>query len=76
MKINEETKVRNQGEISLITTIPKTYVKALNIKVPDYDIQKKVVEEVFSLEKELKELNYKMETCLINKEKILSHYLK
>ena len=51
-------------------------IKALNIKVPDYDIQKKVVEEVFSLEKELKELNYKMETCLINKEKILSHYLK
>ena len=32
MKINEETKVRNQGEISLITTIPKTYVKALNIE--------------------------------------------
>lgn len=35
MKINEETKVRNQGEISLITTIPKTYVKALNIKSGD-----------------------------------------
>ena len=32
MKIKEETKVRNQGEISLITTIPKTYVKALDIK--------------------------------------------
>ena len=32
MKINEETKVRKQGEISLITTIPKTYVKALNIE--------------------------------------------
>ena len=31
MEIKEETKVRNQGEISLITTIPKTYVKALNI---------------------------------------------
>lgn len=35
MKINEETKVRNQGEISLITTIPKTYVKALNINSGD-----------------------------------------
>ena len=35
MKINEETKVRNQGEISLITTIPKTYVKALKIKAGD-----------------------------------------
>uniref|UniRef100_UPI003FF0E6AB hypothetical protein n=1 Tax=Methanobrevibacter smithii TaxID=2173 RepID=UPI003FF0E6AB len=35
MKINEETKVRNQGEISLITTIPKTYVKALKIKSGD-----------------------------------------
>ena len=35
MKINEETKVRNQGEISLITTIPKTYDKALNIKSGD-----------------------------------------
>ncbi len=35
MKINEETKVRKQGEISLITTIPKTYVKALNIKSGD-----------------------------------------
>ena len=32
MKINEETKVRSQGAISLITTIPKTYVKALNIE--------------------------------------------
>ena len=31
MNIEETTKVRNQGEISLITTIPKTYVKALNI---------------------------------------------
>lgn len=31
MKINEETKIRKQGEISLITTIPKTYVKALKI---------------------------------------------
>ena len=27
MNIEEKTKVRNQGEISLITTIPKTYVK-------------------------------------------------
>lgn len=35
MKINEETKVRNQGEISFITTIPKTYVKALNIESGD-----------------------------------------
>lgn len=35
MKINEETKIRNQGEISLITTIPKTYVKALNIEAGD-----------------------------------------
>lgn len=35
MKINEETKVRKQDEISLITTIPKTYVKALNIKSGD-----------------------------------------
>ena len=35
MKINEETKVRKQGEISLITTIPKTYVKALNIEYGD-----------------------------------------
>ena len=35
MKINEETKIRNQGEFSLITTIPKTYVKALNIKSGD-----------------------------------------
>lgn len=35
MKIKEETKVRNQGEISLITTIPKTYVKALDIKSGD-----------------------------------------
>ena len=35
MKINEETKVRKQGDISLITTIPKTYVKALNINPGD-----------------------------------------
>ena len=31
----QETKVRNQGEISLITTIPKTYVKALDIESGD-----------------------------------------
>lgn len=35
MQIKEETKVRNQGEISLITTIPKTYVKALKIESGD-----------------------------------------
>lgn len=35
MKINEETKARKQGEISIITTIPKTYVKALNIENGD-----------------------------------------
>ena len=35
MKINEKTKIRNQGKISLITTIPKTYVKALNITSGD-----------------------------------------
>ena len=35
MRINEETKVRKQGEISLITTIPKTFVKALNIEYKD-----------------------------------------
>ena len=35
MKINEETKIRKQGEISLITTIPKTYVKALKIRSGD-----------------------------------------
>ncbi len=35
MNIEEITKVRNQGEISLITTIPKTYVKALNIEYGD-----------------------------------------
>lgn len=35
MNIEETTKVRNQGEISLITTIPKTYVKALNIESGD-----------------------------------------
>ena len=35
MKINEETKIRKQGEISLITTIPKIYVNALNIEYGD-----------------------------------------
>ena len=35
MEIKEETSVRYQGKISLITTIPKTYVKALNIKSGD-----------------------------------------
>lgn len=35
MKINEETKIRKQGEISLITTIPKTFVKALNMQNND-----------------------------------------
>ena len=35
MKIKEETIVRYQGKISLITTIPKTYVKALNIENGD-----------------------------------------
>lgn len=35
MKINEETKIRKQGKISLITTIPKTYVKVLNITNKD-----------------------------------------
>ena len=35
MKIKEETSVRYQGKISLITTIPKTYVKALNIESGD-----------------------------------------
>ena len=35
MIIEEKTKVRYQGDISLITTIPKTYVKALNITSND-----------------------------------------
>ena len=35
MEINEETNIRKQGESSLITTIPKTYVKALNIETGD-----------------------------------------
>lgn len=51
MKINEETKVRNQGEISLITTIPKTYVKALNIETGD------TLEWILDTETETLELN-------------------
>ena len=51
MKINEETKVRNQGEISLITTIPKTYVKALNIESGD------TLEWILDTETERLELN-------------------
>jgi len=35
MEIKEQTIVRYQGKISLITTIPKTYVKALNIESGD-----------------------------------------
>ena len=51
MKINEETKVRNQGEISLITTIPKTYVKALKIESGD------TLEWILDTETERLELN-------------------
>ena len=50
MKIKEETKVRNQGEISLITTIPKTYVKALNITSGD------ILEWILNTETETLEL--------------------
>ena len=50
MKINEETTVRNQGEVSLITTIPKTYVKALNIKYGD------TLEWILNTETEILEL--------------------
>ena len=35
IEIKEQTTVRYQGKISLITTIPKTYVKALNIESGD-----------------------------------------
>ena len=35
MNIKEKTKARKQGNISLITTIPKTYVKVLNIESND-----------------------------------------
>ena len=51
MQINEETKVRNQGEISLITTIPKTYVKALQIESGD------TLEWILDTETERLELN-------------------
>ena len=51
MKINEETKVRNQGEISLITTIPKTYVRALKIESGD------TLEWILDTETERLELN-------------------
>ena len=51
MKINDETKVRNQGEISLITTIPKTYVKALQIESGD------TLEWILDTETERLELN-------------------
>lgn len=51
MKINEETKVRNQGEISLITTIPKTYVNALKIESGD------TLEWILDTETERLELN-------------------
>ena len=51
MKINEETKVRTQGEISLITTIPKTYVKALKIEPRD------TLEWILDTETERLELN-------------------
>ncbi len=51
MKINEETKVRNQGATSLITTIPKTYVKALNIESGD------ILEWILDTETETLKLN-------------------
>lgn len=35
MKIKEETIARKQGITSLVTTIPKTYVKILNIESGD-----------------------------------------
>ena len=35
MNIKEKTKARKQGNISLITTIPKTYVKVLNKESKD-----------------------------------------
>lgn len=50
MKINEETKARKQGEISIITTIPKTYVKALNIEHGD------IIEWILDTESEKLEL--------------------
>ena len=50
MKIKEETKVRNQGDFSLITTIPKIYSKSLNIKSGD------ILEWILDSEKETLEL--------------------
>lgn len=50
MEIKEETIVRYQGKISLITTIPKTYVKALNIESGD------ILEWVLDTETETLEL--------------------
>lgn len=35
MNIKEKTSIRKQGNISLITTIPKIYVKALNLESGD-----------------------------------------
>lgn len=51
MKIKEETSVRYQGKISLITTIPKTYVKTLNIESGD------TIEWILDTETEKLELN-------------------
>ncbi len=51
MNIEEKTKVRNQGKISLITTIPKTYVKALKIESGD------TVEWILDTETKRLELN-------------------
>lgn len=50
MEIKEQTVVRYQGNISLITTIPKTYVKALNIEYGD------TIEWIFNTETETFEL--------------------
>ena len=50
MEIKEETSARYQGKISLITTIPKTYVKALNIESGDK------LEWILDTEKETLEL--------------------
>ncbi len=51
MKIKEETSIRYQGKISLITTIPKTYVKALKIEAGDK------LEWILNTETEKLELN-------------------
>ena len=50
MELKEETTVRYQGKISLITTIPKTYVKALNIESGD------TLEWILNTETEILEL--------------------